>query len=274
MQNTPEPNTEQKIPEQPPFRRHGHDCCPPNPKHRFIYKLTHFIPATILFIVLSIVAWAYFAQPWRQTITVTGTATSTIKNQIASYNANINAQDQSKTKAVSTVNEKAEKLISEVKKFGIPEADIKTNNVSVYQMQEPFIEDGVQKYKPGRWSASIGVEIKLRDIDRSTEFATLLTSMEITDVFGPNLGLDNANLDDSAILAAALENARHKAQAIVAVSGRKLGKVVSISEGYSSTPQPFYKTDYAGIGGGGGGTPIEVGSTETTRTVSVTFLLK
>ena len=67
----------------------------------------------------------------------------------------------------------------------------------------------------------------------------------------------------------ALKNAGEKAAIVAKSSGRTLGKIISIVEGYAPA-QTFYRME----GGGGGGGGIEPGSGTVNKTVTVTYELE
>lgn len=56
-----------------------------------------------------------------------------------------------KDKAIEEVNIKVGELIKMVTNFGIEDKDIKTKNLSVYQQEEFYYEDGVQRTRKGQW---------------------------------------------------------------------------------------------------------------------------
>ncbi|OGC51725.1 hypothetical protein A2W32_02750 [candidate division WWE3 bacterium RBG_16_37_10] len=208
-----------------------------------------------------------------QTITVTGSSEKQKKNERATYSAGITVTNAEKAKAVSEANEKSSRITQAVKQFGIPQEDMKTSNINVMQDQESYYDNGILKYRPGNWRVNINIEIVLKDIKRIDDLTNLLTSLESTDLYGPNLSLDSSNEDESVLLAAALENAREKADALAQSSGRRLGKLVSVVEGFSQSIYPI--SYYAKAGGmGGGGAEIEPGTTTLSKMVTATFRLE
>src|SRR3989344_195863 len=193
-----------------------------------------------------------------QTITVMGSSEKQKKNERATYSAGVTVTNADKAKAVSEATDKSNRIAQSIKQFGIPQEDMKTSTLNIMQDQESYYDNGILKYRPGNWRVSINIEIVLKDIKRIDDLTNLLTSLETTDLYGPNLSLDSSNEDESVLLAAALENAREKADALAQSSGRRLGKLVSVVEGFSQSIYPI--SYYAKAGGmGGGGAEIEPG---------------
>lgn len=222
-----------------------------------------------------------FFVPWREvdwgkiqfspqkTITVTGQAETQQRSQIATFTAGVSAVKDDKQTAIDEVNQKIETIIQAVKDFGIEDEDIKTQNLSVYQDEETFYEEGVQKRRPGQWRVSNSISATLRDVDRASDLADLLMSSGATHVNGPQFSLDQAQTEDDFLFEEAIKDAQEKAETIARASGAQLGKVISVTEGSTSRAQPLYFE-----AGAGGGVPIEPGSSTVSKTVTVVFELK
>lgn len=223
---------------------------------------------------------ALFFLPWQRinwgglqilpgrTITVVGEAQMQQKNQIATFTAGVTVVNDDKDAAVSEVNQKTEALIAAVKDFGVKSEDVKTQNLNVYQREETYYEEGRQKTRPGQWSVSNTIEIKLRNVDRASALADLLTKSGATNVWGPNFTLDESQPAEDSLLEEAIKDAQKKAEVIARASGRKLGKILSVSEGYQ--PEPIFRA----LEGAGGGAPVEPGSSMVKKVVTVVFELK
>jgi len=205
----------------------------------------------------------------RNFITVVGLAAVDQKNEVASFSAGVSAVNDSKDAAILEVNSSVEKIISAVKNFGVLESDIKTQNLSIFQSEESYWEEDRQKSRPGQWRVNNSVEITLRDISKTSSLADLLAQTGSTNVYGPNFRLDNENQSESILLEQALEDARQKALNLAKYSNGKLGNIISIVEGGSSA-SPVLKF---AEGLGGGGAPIESGTTSVSKAITVTFEL-
>ncbi len=236
-----------------------------------------FAFAGVLGVVL--LAGAYFI-PWRSvtwgrfkltpgdTVTVVGEAKTKQKNQKASFSAGVSAVSDNKDTAVADVNKKTQAIVDAMKTFGVPPEDIKTQNLNVYQGEETYYEDGRQKSRLGQWRVSNTVEIILTDVERAQSLVDILTKSGATNIYGPNFSVDDTTDLEGGLIEEAMKNAREKAVRVAAASGRKLGKMVGFSEGY--TPQPVL---YRMEGGGGGGGGFEPGSATVSKTVTLTFEL-
>jgi uncharacterized protein YggE len=187
----------------------------------------------LLVLVLGVVALgSYFIYNTEKdrTITVSGKSFSDVKNEVASFSVTVEANNEVKQDAVDEVSVKSEAIVAALKSFGVPDNDLETINLNVYQREDPVVENGVTVYKPGNWYASYNINIKLRDITKATELTALLTSFDKSSMFGPNFQIDSENIDEATLLRKAIENARIKADAMAKQVGKKVGGVVRISE--------------------------------------------
>lgn len=206
-----------------------------------------------------------------ETVTVSGEAKTTLKNQIASFSAGVDAVNDKKDVAVAEVNTKMEALIKAVTEFGIAKEDIQTQNLSYYQNEEMYWDNGVQKSRKGQWRVSNSVEITLREVDKANKLADLLAESGANNVYGPNFQFDDTSEAEKELFDQAIADAREKAEIIAKSSGRNLGKVISVAEGSgTSNVYPLYSRGAEG----GGGAPIEVGSGTVYKEVTVVFELK
>ncbi len=231
--------------------------------------------AAALVLPWKMVNWGRIEWATPQTVTVTGTAKSTQKNQIASFTAGVNIIKDKKEDAVAETNQKISALVEAVKKFGIPAADIKTQNVSVYQQQEPvyMMDSKVAPVKRGggQWVVNNSIEITLRDVDKASALTDLLNSSGANNVYGPNFRMDNTSNIEKSLYDGAIQDARERAAIIAKSSGRKLGKVVSVNEGAGGV-NPVYPM-MAKTAGMGGGAVTEVGTENVSQSLVVSFEL-
>lgn len=234
--------------------------------------------------LIVVVLVLIFLLPWKrvnwgkvrwmqsETVTVIGEAKSVQKNQIATFNAGVDAINSDKDKAVAEVNSKMEAIIKAVKDFGIVEADIKTQNLNIFQQEETYYEGGVQKNRKGQWRVNNGIEIVLREVDKASSLASLLTSSGANNVYGPNFSFDDVSETQKGLYEAAMKDAREKAEMLVKVSGRKLGKVINVSEGGSGDVYSKYQVMMEDFGGRG--VSMEPGSGTVRQSLVVVFELE
>ena len=207
-------------------------------------------------------------------ITVSGEARQDLTSQIANFSAGVTATNIDKQTAVNEVNSAMEKIIKSVKDFGIDAKDIQTQQVSVYQTKEDRQEIMIYPPRPSGkdvWQASNSISITLRDITKASALADLLQQSNATNVYGPDYSLDDTTQAQADLLSKAIDNAREKAQKIAVASKRKLGKIITVSEGGTVMPGPVFRSMSVAETVS---TPVEPGSETIYKSVTVTFELK
>lgn len=229
---------------------------------------------SLFFLPMKKIEWGKIRWLQPETVTVVGEAKSIQKNQIASFNAGVDSVMTDKEKAIVEVNTKVNELIKAVKDFGIKEADIKTQNMSIYQEEESYTtENGAKRSRKGQWRVNNSIEIVLREVDKASELTTLLTKSGATNVYGPNFSFDDTSEAEKGLFEVAMKDAIKKADMLAKVSGRKIGKVVNIVEGSNSSSSPLFGAKMMD-GMGGGGAPVEVGSGTVSQSLTVVFELE
>jgi len=236
-----------------------------------------------LLAVSALLAAAYFI-PWQkikwgqitigqtQTIIVSGYAETKEKTTVASFSAGVSQVSDNKDEAVSTVNKKVDDIIASLLKFGIDRADIKTENLNIYQQEEVYWEENRQKTRPGQWRVSNNISVILRDVDKASDLANLLAQSGATNTYGPNFTIDDTRKIADSLMKEALEDAKTKAQNLAQLAGKKLGGIISISEGANNNVSPLSSI---GLGErGGGGVALEPGSSAISKTLTVVFEIK
>jgi uncharacterized protein YggE len=226
----------------------------------------------VLFFIFQFVTWGTLVVKSPQTITVSGRAESQEQNQIASFYAGATAVNAEKQPAIDEVNAKVAEVITRLEEFGVAKEDIQTQNLSVYQEQEQYTEGGAQRTRLGQWRATNSLNITVRDISKASDLVTLLADSGLTDISGPNFRMDDTTAAETALLTAAVENAKEKAELLAEQQNKRVYKVLNIVEGSSvSGPMPLMMERAQG---GGGGAPVEPGSSTVSTSVSVTFEIR
>lgn len=216
--------------------------------------------------------WGRVSWSQAETVTVSGFAKSQERNQIASFNAGVMAVADDKEEAVNEVNEKVAAIIEAVKDFGIKEEDVQTQSISIYQEEERYKEGGVEKSRKGQWRVQNSVEVTLREIDKASALADLLTSSGANQVYGPNFRMDDTTATEKKLTEEAIKDAKERAEVMATAAGRRLGKVISVNEGGGGSSYLPLMRDTAGMGGAGA--PVEPGSSTVSKSVTVVFELK
>ncbi|MEK7526591.1 MAG: SIMPL domain-containing protein [Patescibacteria group bacterium] len=247
-------------------------------------KFVVFSLGLAIFLLLGILGMNTLGISWGKveflpasTITVTGEAKKQESNQIANFYAGVSASNDDKQEAIDEVNTKMTDIVKKIKEFGIEDKDIQTQNVNVNENQqaEILIYPPTDSKQQAKWSANNSITITLRDVAKAQALTDMLTATGATNVSGPNYSLDSYSDASEDLLADAIVDAKTKAEKIAKASGRRLGKVITVSEGGSPV---YYPVALESKGRGGDTTsvptPVEPGSQTVYKSVTVVFELR
>jgi uncharacterized protein YggE len=156
----------------------------------------------------------------------------------------------------------AAKVVAALLQAGVVEKSIQTQQVFLSQRRS---DDGQTVLG---YDASSSVRATLPSIADAGTIIDGAVNAGADSVDGPSLTLSNERALERKALAAAIGDARARAQALADAAGLSVGTIASIAEDGAATPVPFAaKSDAATASA----PPIEPGTQEVDASVSVTF---
>ena len=241
------------------------------------FKLTQNILWPV--VVLAIAFGAFWLKPWQtkpqDTISVTAQGTAQTAPNVAKITATVETQNKNLDEARAQNEQKVSAIVAKIKDLGTSEKDIKTQNISGAPGYEPQTLIYPAPPRPNTNSFSTSLEITIRNFDIADEVLAVLTQNGTTNLYGPNLTLDESAQEEARSKARedAVESARKKAEELAKLSGRKLGKAVKIQEaGDVVFPQPLFTQSELDLKQKA--SQIQPGEQEVTVNLSVDFALK
>jgi uncharacterized protein len=156
-----------------------------------------------------------------------------------------------------------------LKRAGIADRDIQTSSISLY----PDYRQDQQGTTPQiiGYRASNEVSVKFRDIAATGRILDALVAQGANQISGPMLGIDKPDeaLDEARVKA--LAAARSRAELYARALGKRVGRIVSISEGGGySPPMPMMRMGVEAAQA----TSIDPGEQSVTISLSVSFELE
>jgi uncharacterized protein len=213
-----------------------------------------------LFLILAFAPVAAHAAGGR-TITVDGTGTvSTVPNE-ADFTFGVAVTAPTAKAALSACARRTTSMIAALSKAGVKQSDIQTAEITLSP------NTNANGTKIVNFTASNTVSVKTRAISASGGIVDAAVAAGANTVDGPNLTTADQVALSQRALAAAVANARSKAQAIATAAHVRLGRVVTVSEN-SSTPITYAPAPKAAANVS---TPVEPGTVQTEEDVTVTF---
>lgn len=156
----------------------------------------------------------------------------------ATVSLGITTQATNVTDAQNKANQTADKIISNIKKLGVSEKDIKTTNYSVnpnYSRGE--IQPMMYPIRNGGnnitgYTVTQNLEVKVKPIEKVNKVMDTATAAGANLVGGINFTFSNEMLEklENQARKEAVANAKKKAQSLANASGLRLGKIVNVVE--------------------------------------------
>jgi uncharacterized protein YggE len=197
-------------------------------------------------------------------ITVTGTGTDSAAPDQATFSFGVQTEGASAKAALDANSAKMALVIAALKRAGIAEKDLQTQDVSVMPRQDETGQiDG--------YFADNSVQALVRKLAGAGAVVDAAVAAGANQSSGPSFDQSRHDAIYRGALRAAVADARTKAEALAAESNTSLGRVTRIVEGSAEPPVPMYER--AMSDSAKAATPVEPGMQEVQATVTVTFEL-
>lgn len=209
--------------------------------------------------------------PITRTITVEGTAKTSIKPDLAQIAFSVIAEGKS-PEALQKETKKMNNAIEFVKSKGVDAKDIKTESYSL-NPKYSYNEKKGQSFIDG-YTFTQSASVKTRNLESVGEIVSGLAGVGANEVNGPAFSVEDPEGALADVRAEAFEKAFDKAYAMARQNDARLGRVVTFSEnaggGYLRS---YLAKSYEGMADVATPT-IEPGTEELSVTVSVTYELR
>jgi uncharacterized protein YggE len=207
------------------------------------------------------------------TVRVQGTGSTFSVPDIATFVVSVNEVDATSKEAVQKTNEKVTRVLEILYTNGAKKEDLKTNRIQVNPKFEYRNGENVQVGQ----EASVTINVKFCKINPDG-LALGKTMDEIVVINNISVGGVNFDLEDKTesrkkARALAFGDAQSKAQQYAELSGLTLGKVSAIEETPSNYFAPSVFAYSSPPVAGSPQTQVEVGTYETSTTVTITWNL-
>lgn len=221
------------------------------------------------------------------TISVSGEGEVTASSDIATISFSVREEAKKVADAQNKVDIKTKAALAAVRKIGIADKDIKTQNYSSYPKYEwheatyscmslncppPTPEKQVLT----GYEVSQSITLTVRSLDSVSAVIEALGTAGVTDMQGPNFSIDKEDDLKAEARKQAIEKARTKAEVLAKDLGVSLVRVVSFSEGQN---YPMYERTMMSVGKADASpTPslpeIPQGEQKITSQVTVTYEIR
>lgn len=200
-------------------------------------------PAFLMLIALIGAQWPASAQDIPVPhVTVSGEASRAVEPSLAEARAGVITQGKSAREASDANARTMAAVLASLKEAGVEAKDIQTSRFSVQPLFTRQQQDG--RSEPPRisgYQVSNNVTVRIRDIGKLGEIFDRLLAAGANTIYGVEFQTpENSKLIDS-VRAAAVEDAKRKAELYAQAAGVQLGRVFAITENSVSVPRSLMR---------------------------------
>ena len=202
------------------------------------------------------------------TVTASGQGEESAAPDEAQMTFGVVVKHEKADEALKQASEAADEIIKAVKKTGVDDEDIQTQNLSVYPEYRDSTDSKTLEITG--YTANVSVRVLIRDIEKVGDVISAASDAGANEISGPTFTLsDEAPARDAAI-EKAIDDAKHRAEVMAKAAGKSVGEILSLSE--TGVNVPVY---YAGERSYDmAEAAIEPGTLDVTASVTVVFELK
>ncbi|HEY4275983.1 MAG TPA: SIMPL domain-containing protein [Rhizomicrobium sp.] len=176
--------------------------------------------------------------PAPRIITMAGHGEARAVPDTATISAGVNAQAPTAAAALAANTTRMQAVMAAFKKLGVPDKDVRTSNFSISQQ---YANSNGETPRVIGYQANNQVEVRLEDVNKVGTVLDALVTAGANQMNGLNFSIRN----DTALLAdaraAAVAEARLKAETFAKAAGVSLGTILSIEESSNAMPpRPMY----------------------------------
>ena len=205
---------------------------PPAPKKRLSVSFNPRIIITVLLVVIG--AMLFLWKPWDaspkatdRTISVTGEATVKAEPDEYMFNPSYEFKNADKAVALAEMTKKSDELVTEIKKLGVEDKDIKTNASGYEQgVYYPIIDSDSTSY-----TLSLTVTVSNRELSQKVQDYLITTTPSGAVSPLASFSEEKQNQIESQARDQATKDARAKADQSAKNLGFKITKVKSVDDG-------------------------------------------
>jgi uncharacterized protein YggE len=215
--------------------------------------------------------------PVERSISVSGDAEVKVAPDQVQLMLAIETAEKTVSKAKALNDERLARTLAVLKKQGIAEKDLQTDQVSINPVNDSGSYGYSKMKEPDGFQVRRSISVLLRDVSKFEGLLTAVLEAGTNHVEGISFQTSELRKHRDTARALALKAAKEKAEAMAKEYGLKVGKARSIAESSSGWAGPYLRGGVAqnmvqNVGGGGESSEaFAAGQISVRATVSVTF---
>lgn len=209
-------------------------------------------------------------------LTVSAEGKSTRTPDLAVFSAGVTTEGKTAGEAMSANATAMTRVIAALKKAGVADKDIQTSSINLNPVYgQPVMGPNGQVVNEPRivgYQAVNMVTVRARDIKNFGKVLDALVASGANQISGPSFQMSDPSAAQDEARISAMKAARARADLYARAAGLRVVRIVSISEGGYSPPQPKYAMMEA-RSADAASTPVQAGEVEAQISVTVQFEL-
>ena len=209
------------------------------------------------------------------TVSATGTGRVTVEPDTASIALGVTVFDANLAEAQARATTEMTAIIDAVKAADIADEDIQTSNYSV-NVRQDYDENGNPSKVIG-YDIANTVNVTVRDLDALGAILDSVVEAGANTIYGISFFTWDMTEATAQARAAAVADARAHADQLADAAGVTVGRIVTITEGYSAAPRPVMydrSSDMAMASAESAPVPVQVGTQQIEVQVSIVYDLE
>lgn len=215
---------------------------------------------------ISMSGTAFAADPPAH-ITVTGMGVASAAPDLVDVHVGVSGEDASAARAMQQADSAMRKVVDAIKQHGIAARDIQTTQYSLQPVYDQ--QDGKSRLRGYR--ADNQVRVTSRDLGRVGGLLDAVVGAGANQIQGIGFRIDKPEIQLDKARAAAIADARRKADIYSKAAGVRVMGVLAVEEGGVAIPRPFIAMRAEKMVADA---VIEPGEQELSASISVTFLIQ
>lgn len=176
--------------------------------------------------------------------------------------------------AIQTNTKTMRQVFDEVRKIGIADNDVQTNEIAVRPTFDRSDRSGFTEGQPPKvtgYTAVNGLVILQRELSDFGVVIDRLIDAGANSVQGPSFGLADSSREQDEARVAAIQDARRKAKLYADAAGMRVSRILMIKDGYSRSGSP--RNQFGFMQAMESGVPVAEGEVDVSASVDIVFEL-
>ena len=207
-----------------------------------------------------------------RTITVTGEGRAAAAPDMASINIGVRTEAPNAAAALRQNSADMTATIKKLKELGVADKDIQTSGLSI----NPRYDYEKNRSNPEviGFTASNNVTVRLRDLSKAGSVIDQAVQSGANSLNGISFSFSDPEPLYEEARRDAVADAKGKAELLTDAAGVRLGKLLTIQEGYAQAPQPKMYSARMEMADAAANVPMEAGESEVNVTVSLIYAIE